>query len=164
MRRGTITGFLVTHDVRSVVLLAALALGSVALGACRTTGADTERAPLTEPATDAELLWNSILHTYDVRDIEVAVAEEEAAVVVGEWEELNSELRRRFVARGIPAGKTGLVMRVIAEYQRRDRTDEAPRWVPAEDELTAQRARADERDLGGAIQDEFMKRRKQSRR
>lgn len=115
---------------------------------------------LTDEPTDAEILYRAILDTYQERGIDVAVSNEEDVIVMSPWVELNTELRRRYVSRGL--GGRGLALRVIAQFERRDRTGPEPAWVPAEDGLTIERARREERELGEAIQARFkraMKRR-----
>jgi len=110
--------------------------------------------------SDADILYEAIADTFSARGIEVATASPTDGIVIGTWAELNSELRRRYVARVF--GARGLALRVIAEFQRRDRTGPEPVWVPAEDELTKQRARREEAELGGAIQRAFKSAKRQS--
>jgi hypothetical protein len=94
------------------------------------------------------------METFEGHDLSVEIASEEKRLVVGPWEELNSEVRKRVVAR-VVRSSAGLILRVRAEYQRLDRAGQTPIWQPAEDPLTARRAHREEQRLGQAIQHRF---------
>lgn len=142
-----------------VVYLLALGPPTLAVSACATASRPDEVSPqLTEAPGDSEILYDAIVTTFRERNISTAVASAETGVVVGAWESLNSELRRRYIARAVSPGR-GLMLKVIVEFERVDRTGPEPVWRPAEDELTTQRARREENDLGTAIQAVFNQRR-----
>mgnify|MGYP006195070033 CR=1 FL=1 len=113
----------------------------------------------TAGATAAERLFAAVVAGYEAEGIAVAIAQPDAGVVISPWVELNSELRRRYVSRVVSVGQ-GLVFRVIAEFERRDRTGPTPVWTPADDPLTAQRAKREEATLGAAIQNAYGRRAK----
>ncbi len=126
--------------------------------ACGSTRAeqtdDPDAVHKSDVPTEDDILYRAIVDVFAEHDVPVEIASEEKQIVVGPWEELNSEVRRRLVARVVRA-HAGLILRVRAEYQRMNRAGPAPTWEPADDPLTARKAHREEQRLGQAIQARF---------
>ncbi len=110
-----------------------------------------------ERPQQAERLFDAVVEEFASREWQIRVSSREHLLNATHFEELNSELRRRVIAR-IMVFPRGLALNVTSEYQRLDRSTKPAEWVGAEDALTASRARRDEAELGKAIQARFKER------
>lgn len=136
----------------------------VALVGLPTLGCTTAAAPdqTTQLATrddrrQEEILFSAVVDTYAARGLTVDVASEKHMLVSSKFEELNPEVRRRFISR-IIASPRGVALNVHAEYQRADRRGPELLWVEADDPLTREEAGRDEQQLGKLILDLFRER------
>ncbi len=103
---------------------------------------------------EVEILYNSILNEYRDRGLPIALADEDRLVVASEFIALNTEVRRRYISRIIPA-PNGIAVNVTVEIQRLDRTGQQPIWMLADDEISKHLATKDERELAIAIRDRY---------
>lgn len=108
--------------------------------------------------SEADLLFDAVVEEFESRGLETKLSSREYLVNASDFEQVNSELRRRVIARIIVFSR-GIALNVTSEYQRLNRSEKPAVWVEATDELTLKRARKDESELGASIQNRFKEKR-----
>lgn len=140
--------------------IATIGLCMLLLAGCVSNAEEVQQQQLeaaTERPKQADRLFDAVVQEFGSRDWKIRVSSREHLLNATHFEELNSELRRRVIAR-VMVFPRGLALNVTSEYQRLDRSTKPPQWIGAEDEMTLSRARRDEAELGKAIQARFKER------
>ncbi len=127
---------------------------------CGSTAEEVQKRNETQSQapSEADLLFDAVVEEFEARGLETKLSSREYLVNASDFEQVNSELRRRVIARIIVFSR-GIALNVTSEYQRLNRSEKPAVWVEATDELTLKRARKDESELGASIQNRFKEKR-----
>ena len=134
-------------------LIATLCL---AASACGASGNEVRQRQLEQmdEAGPAEILYQTIIEEMESRAWPTALTSDRSLLVAGEFRELGPQIRQRVVAR-VVRFPNGVALNVQFEYQRLVRDGTTVEWTDATDDLTVQKARADEAEFGAAVQSRF---------
>ncbi|MEZ4459962.1 MAG: hypothetical protein R3E66_09570 [bacterium] len=129
---------------------------SLATSACGASGNEIRQRQLEQMDEEgpAEILYRCIVEEMASRAWPTALTSERNLLVAGEFRELGPQIRQRVVAR-VVRFPNGVALNVQFEYQRLVREGAASAWTDATDDLTVQKARADEAEFGSAVQSRF---------
>jgi hypothetical protein len=138
--------------------VATVALGSTLSVACASApeSKPAEQERLIDDQSDARILFEAAKDVFAARGIDSALMVDEAMVLASPWQQVNKELRHRIMVRVIEmGGGRRVALNVTSEYLRRTLDAGEEMWVPASDELTRQRKKRDELDMGAAIKERY---------
>ena len=138
---------------RAVVAILLLTVASLVVS-CGASAEEIKARQELDGPSDPEILYNAILQEFRDREIPIEIASEDYLLVSGEFESINEQVRRRYIARVIVL-RNGAALNVEADYQRRSSTGEAEVWVDSTEESVKRRAKQEEQMLGEAIRDRF---------
>ncbi len=123
---------------------------------CGASGAEIRARQLKslDEAGPAEILYRSIIEEMAARQRPVATSSDKMLLVVGEFQNLDAQMRHRLVSQ-VLTFPNGVALNVKSEYQRLDRTVDPADWVEVADPSTLTKARSDEAEFGSAVQSRF---------
>lgn len=138
---------------RAIVALL-LCFGASVVLSCGASPEEIKARRALDGPSDPEILYNAILQEFRAREIPIEIASEDYLLVSGEFEPINDQVRRRYIARVIVL-RNGAALNVEADFQRRTTEGAAQVWMDSTEQSVRRRAKQEEKMLGEAIRDRF---------